>query len=328
MRKMKIVFVCSFFLILLNACQRDKIDIPDTGRKIVINGLVTTDSLLNVNISKSFYYNKMAMVYFDSLNNAKVFFYSNNSCIDSLHLVSVNPFLADINFFYPSNYWSKRILPIPGKEYKIVVKAPGYPDASASITVPNLVKIEKLDTSRFIVAPDPNYPDMSNVRFKCQINFSDPAYETNYYLIRVSKFSIYEWWTETSDIRITSQDPIVEEKLARYNEIFAIAFSDKVINGKKSNIQFIVDANSIGMPFLDNSPTMDGNPIPIYKTVVYFSLYSISEEYFWYIQTLNLYNKNFGNPLTEPVIIYSNIKDGYGIFAAAAVSSDSLVFNF
>jgi hypothetical protein len=317
-----------FPLILLNSCQRDIIDIPDTGRKIVINGLITTDSLLNVRISKSFYYNNYkAEVGMDTLNNARVLFYSNNSYADSLHLAS-NYYPFDWYFFYSSNYWSNRTRPITGKEYKIIVQAPGYPDASASITVPNLVKIEKLDTSRFIVAPDPNYPDMSNVRFKCQISFSDPADETNYYLIRVSKFSIYEWWTETSDIRITTQDPIVEEKLARYNEIFAIAFSDKVINGKKSNSQFIVDANSIGMPFLDNSATVDGNPIPIYKTVVYFSLYSISEEYFWYIQTLNLYNKNFGNPLTEPVIIYSNIKDGYGIFAAAAVSSDSLVFNF
>jgi len=166
----KFAFYC-FSLILLSACQRDKIDIPDTGRKIVINGLITTDSLLNVRISKSFYYNSdQAFVEFDSLNNARVTFYSNNTYIDSLHLVSdYRP--RDMDFFYHSNYWSNRTIPLPGKEYKIAVKAPGYPEASASITVPNLVKIEKLDTSRILVPPNPNYPDMSNVRFKCQISF-------------------------------------------------------------------------------------------------------------------------------------------------------------
>jgi len=167
---------------------------------------------------------------------------------------------------------------------------------------------------------------MSNVRFKCQISFSDPAYETNYYLISVSKITWREWWTEKLDIRITSQDPLIEEKLARFNDVYGIVFSDKVINGEKCSLQFIIDANEIGMPIVENAWQSGGEPIAFYKTVVYFKLYSISEEYFWYIKTLNLYNKNFGNPLTEPVMIHSNIKDGYGIFTAAAVSSDSLVF--
>ena len=317
------------FLILLNACQKDKINIPDTGRKVVINGLITTDSLLNVRISKSFYYNDNAFAIYDSLNNAKVFFYSNNLCIDSLHFIPFYYYPSDYYFFYSSNYWSDKTLPLPGKEYRILVKAPGYPDANACTTVPNLVKIESLDTTRFLVAPNPNYPEMSNVRFKCQINFSDPGNETNYYLIRVSRFSRHEWWTENIDIRVASTDPIVEQKLALVgDEVYAIAFTDKVINGEKCGLQFIIDANEIGLPFVDNRGTMDGVPIPLYKTVVYFSLYSITEEYFWYIKTLNLYNKNYGNPLTEPVLIYSNIKNGYGIFAAAAVSSDSLVFDF
>ena len=324
--QMKKIAFCCFSLFLISACQRDKIDIQDTGRKIVINGLITSDSLLNVRLSKSFYYNSnQAYVGSDSLNNARVFFYSNNTCIDSLHLVSdYRP--TDMDFFYHSNYWSDRTLPLPGKEYKIVVKAPGYPDATASITVPNLVKLEKLDTSRILVAPDPNFPDLSNIRFKCQISFSDPSYETNYYLISVSKISWREWWTEKLDIRITSQDPLIEEKLARFNDVYGIVFSDKVFNGEKCSLQFIIDANEIGMPFVENTWQSGGKPIAFYKTVVYFKLYSISEEYFWYIKTLNLYNKNFGNPLTEPVMIYSNIKDGYGIFTAAAVSSDSLVF--
>ena len=41
-------------LLLFISCN-DELGIPDTGRKIVINGLITTDSLLNVSIGKSAY---------------------------------------------------------------------------------------------------------------------------------------------------------------------------------------------------------------------------------------------------------------------------------
>lgn len=320
------IVLFAFLLFLLTDCENDKINIPDTGRKLVINGLITTNSLFNVRISKSYFYNAHADVSFDSLNNARVFIYSNNICLDSLHLIK--NYFPD-RFFYSSNYWSNKILPFSGEEYRIEVKAPGLPDAWASITVPNLVNIESVDTTRFLVEPNPNYPENSNVRFKCRINFSDPGNKVNYYLVRVSRFSRHEWWTENVDIRIISEDPLVEQKLALIgDEVYAIAFTDKVINGEKYGLQFNIDANEIGLPFTDNRVKMDGIPIPLYKTVIYFRLYSISEEYFWYIKTLNLYKKNFSNPLTEPVLMYSNIQNGYGIFAAAAVSSDSLVFDF
>jgi hypothetical protein len=311
---------------LLTACQHENLDIPDTGRKIVINGLITTDNLLNVRIGQSAYYNKNTDVWQTDLDNAKVFFYQNNSFIDSLHFVS-NLRYNDLMFYYPSNYWSGKAFPLPDKEYKIVVKVPGLPDATASTLVPKLVGIDRLDTSRIFHVPNPYYPDLSNVTIICNINFTDPGDEKNYYLIKVSKVSRY-WYTEASNIMIDTQDPIVEERMANVNGIFGIAFSDKLINGRKSSLQFSIDANAIGMPFLDDRPRIDGIPYPDHKKVVYFWLCSITEEYYRYIQTLNLYKKNYGNPLTEPVMIYSNIIGGYGIFTAAAVSIDSLVFNY
>jgi len=321
----KIIVLCVFSLILTSQCKRDKLDIPDTGRKIVINGLITTDSLLNVRISKSYYYNSDLPFFIDSdnINNVKVLFYSENGLIDSL-VPKYHP--NDRYFFYQSNYWSKKVFPQAGKEYQIVVKAPGYPNATANIVVPNLVKIENLDTSRFIVPPDPYYPYLSNVRFKCMVTFTDPPNDLNYYLIRVSKITYREWWIERSDIRIDTQDPLVEQKLSNYDDVYTIAFSDKVVNGEKYSLQFIIDADEIGMPFWENSGSFDGKPIAFYKTVVYFKLYSISKEFYRYIETLNLYNKNYGNPLTDPVAVYSNINNGYGIFGAASVSCDSLVF--
>jgi hypothetical protein len=324
-QKGKIVSYC-IFLILLNACEHDKINIPDTGRKIVINGLITTDSLLNVRISKSYYYNSnQTSIELDSLNNARVLFYSGNTYIDSLHFANKSHQQISTDFFYRSNYWSDKIYPEPGKEYEILVRAPGYPDASAKITVPNPVKIASLDTSRFLV-PSGSYSTDSDIMYKCKISFSDLSYETNFYMLKVSKVTYREWWNDTADFRLISEDPLIEVKLTNFNGIYAYAFSDRLINGENCNLQFNINAREIGMPFYESAWQGSGVPIAFYKTVVYFRLYSIPEEYFLYLKSLDLYNKNYGKTLAEPVIIYSNVEGGYGIFGAATVSCDSLVF--
>ena len=47
----------TFFLliILVTSCKKELNDIPDTGRKIVINGLITNDSIFSIRIGSSAY---------------------------------------------------------------------------------------------------------------------------------------------------------------------------------------------------------------------------------------------------------------------------------
>jgi len=62
-------------------------NIPDSGRNIVINGLITTDTLLNVRLSKSAYVTDLnaSLCTLDILNDANVYFYQNSIIIDSLY---------------------------------------------------------------------------------------------------------------------------------------------------------------------------------------------------------------------------------------------------
>jgi hypothetical protein len=62
--------------------------------------------------------------------------------------------------------------------------------------------------------------------------------------------------------------------------------------------------------------------------IVYLRLYNITEEYYQYIQTLNLFLKNYKNPLAEPTQVFSNINGGYGILGGAGVSTDSVIFRY
>jgi hypothetical protein len=296
-------------------------DIPDIGRKIVINGLIATDNLLNVKITKSSYINDISGNAYQSstdLKGVEVLFYQNNIFIDSLYYVFDDYFYA-WNVFYIGNYWSKAVYPIPGQEYKVIAKAPGLPDASASTIIPNLVKIEHIDTSTVILAPGTYYE--SNVGLQCKIEFSDPANETNYYLLKAYLISSFP---DSLTIGFICKDPIVEEKL-RSDELKGIAFSDKIINGQRYNLDIIIKGETIGKPYIDYTQSSWQED---HRTTVFFQLYSITEEYFKFIQSLNLYYKNYDNPLAEPVFMYSNVRGGYGMFSGAAVSTDSISFQY
>jgi hypothetical protein len=332
---MKYLFLFILFLAMIPACKQDNLVLPDTGRKIVINGFISSDSLLNVRISRSAYISETgpaADTNLSSLYNAQVYIYQNTTKIDSLYYKRlINPngssSFGSNTWFHFGNYKSKNVFPLPGSEYKIVVKAPGLPDASASTTIPNLVKIDSVDSSRFITS---EYPDMPyKVCMKFDIKFTDPGNETNYYLFNI-------WKTPSIDITrnllFYCNDPIVEERIRYFHnyeeafieQFYGVAFTDKLINGQKSSLTVSVLGLDIGKPFYENGDEIRNN----HKKTIYFRLYSVTKECYSYIRSLNLYDQNYANPLANPVTVYSNIIGGYGIFAGAAVASDSIVFNY
>lgn len=318
---MKYLAIFSIILILTTNCKKENFGIPDTGRKIVINGLITTDDFLNVSLSRSAYINDIsgtATTGLYDLENADVRFYQNGKYIDSLYYAKRDYYVYAV--FFPGNYWSKSTVPLSGKKYEIIVKLPGLPDVTASTTIPNLVKIERVDTSQIILPT--TYDQENNVGLKCKIEFTDPGNETNYYLFNIVKIPNFDNFS--NNISFECQDPIIEDNLNTGIAIEGITFSDKTINGQKHSLEVIIRGDEIGYPFKNS---VESYPSKNVETV-YFKLYSITEEYFRYIQTLTLFDKNYSNPLAEPVIMYSNITGGYGIFSGAAVSSDSLVFQY
>ncbi|TAL75074.1 MAG: DUF4249 family protein, partial [Bacteroidetes bacterium] len=264
-KQMKHYILSGFFLILFTACQKENINIPNTGRRIVINGLITTDSVLNVRISKSAYITDLSTSVDDSLSsvdNAKVLVYQNSTCVDSLYYGFKNSSDDDLVSTYRySNYWSRSVSPLQGNEYEIVVKAPDLPDATAITQVPNLVRIESVDTSRILLSSDTLGP--SDVRMICKIGFTDPGNEKNYYLFNICQIPNNN--SSSINIVFDFQDPVVEEKLSGVDKpVEGIAFTDKIINGQKCSLTVTIDGNTIGEPFWDDSPDTD------HKKTIYF----------------------------------------------------------
>jgi hypothetical protein len=312
---------CIILLLPILVCCQDSFELPDVGRKIVINGLITNDSLFNVRIGTSTHLlnndevtNEQQM----DLLNADVNIFQNGKFIDSLFHKSLygnttNSYDWNDVFFW-GNYRSGKLIAKEGTEYLIKVNAHGFAEATAYTRIPKVVEIESIDTTQVIV-PLGEYISL-NTGLSCKIRFIDPADNVNYYFLTVGKVPAYKY---DNSIEIDSKDPVIEEILhTRDRGVEGIAFSDKVINGQAYTLSIIIRDESIS--WIQTAWWHQGD------ISLSFRLYSIPEDYFRYIRSLNQYNRNFGNPLADPVMIFSNVIGGFGMFAGAAVSSVSIKY--
>ncbi|OFY88145.1 MAG: hypothetical protein A2236_13130 [Bacteroidetes bacterium RIFOXYA2_FULL_33_7] len=95
-------------------------------------------------------------------------------------------------------------------------------------------------------------------------------------------------------------DVIIEKFLSNQG---AVIFSDDLFEGENLNLSLFVSKY--------NFYTL--------QTPVIISLYSISEAFYKYSISLDEQQNVAGNPFAEPVQVYNNVTDGYGIFAGYSV---------
>ena len=238
--------------------------------------------------------------------------YKNDIYTDSLYYTNQK---AGGEIYPTSNYKSSKTFPELNNEYKIRVRRRGFPDAISITKIPRLVNIERIDTSRIPAAG-------SDFMMNCRIEFNDPPGEKNYYLVNVMETSLLhnvKFYRE-----FDCYDPVIEEEFGSNNYAgkilkYGYAFSDNLIDGKKYNLAISFKVFSYW-----DSPH---NPNPRTSHIYYIRLISITEDYYRFIKTLNLFNETYMNPLAEPVLVHSNVSGGYGIFSGAAVSSDSIILH-
>lgn len=112
--------------------------------------------------------------------------------------------------------------------------------------------------------------------------------------------------THENPLWLDTDDPIVDE----FNrEEHILIFNDKAFENKEYTFVFTMRQH------------YDDNILAV-KIV----LLSLNQEYYKYNTTLNLQHWNDGNPFAEPVNVYNNIENGFGIFAG--YSSDEVEYKY
>ena len=295
MKKSIYLVIITISLLIISCEKIIDIDIEDKDKKIVVNGILSTDSLVKVNISKSLSILDDKDVHF--INDAIVTLYENDNFIEQLSSLDKG-YYSTISF-----------KPTLEKRYKVTVEASGLKSVNAENTIPNTIKINKIDTTTTQLSDETGY---SEEKLECSINFTDPQNENNYYYVFAKAYipTNYDNFGnpisyELTNIFFESDDKIIESTI-NYGD--GIVFSDKLINGDTYSLKIFISKYNF---------EQDTNK-------VYFYLNSVSKDFYLYAVSYEKHINAIYDPFVEPVQVYENINNGYGIFTGYSSFVDSI----
>lgn len=297
---------------------------------VTVNALAVSDTVFTATISKSYpFYRLDAIVNSDEFfryegaqfNQFDDFFKDSAVVKDAFVELTVNDVYTYRMTYDPQTLaYSSSYIPQEGDKVVMSVQTKEFPEAKSDIHIPvsqkiKIVSWEKVYSPNYdrIVADDfYDYPGKDTVA-RITLRISDPANEKNFYMLKVrggataslSDGTPYYYYNDiftSSDIIFSDQQLV--KGYRGWPAYFSNVFSDHFFNGQE--YEFTVESRL--RKFADG------------KNYVIVELQSINEEFYNYLKSTMLYRISDQDSYSEPIIIYSNVEDGWGIFGG--VSTD------
>lgn len=281
---MKILNACSQFIILITlfSCSKPvELDLPEFTNQPVVNCFFNPEEPFKVFVSRTASQFDTALV---NIDDAQVQVFNHSQLV------------ADLPSLGNGAYCDSTIFPEPGVFYTLKVNIPGYPEILASDSVPS-------SFSEFVYKgfkENAWYSDEGRA-YNALIFEIDDQPEANYFEVM---FRSYSWrYSSYYDSVISAHwisdfhcfDPVVEK--GRWQAIF----TDQLFDGANYSIQFMASSGF----WIADSIKLD---VQVIQGSEAFYNYRVTYQKHYITQY-----SDFFNP-TEPVIMYSNIENGYGIF--------------
>lgn len=295
----KLFFLLSVSLIYIS-CEKV---IPFEGDvntpKLVINSVFESDSTFKVHVSSS--RSVIDTSSFENIDDAVVTIKDGNgNVIEVLNHV--------VNGFYKG-----LVLPEENTTYILEVNHPNYANITASDSLPSPIIINSVDTSTIL---DP----INGNRLRISMNFDDPENNQNYYLLET--YSVNEYLIVENLDTIEYELDTTKQFMVLTDEVFQNGgspwrdqglFNDLLFNGQNKTLE-------IEIPNENWSGSEDGYDWSYKTLTLRLYLHNITISYYYYRTSLELFQNASGNPFAQPVQVYSNIENGFGVFAGSQIS--------
>jgi hypothetical protein len=225
---------------------------------------------------------------------------------DASFLLLANGIVVDTLKFETAQSSYRQTKPFNGtvKSYTIKGGAPGYLPIEATTAIPDYIPVTIVEYKKEV-------RKKRNGAFVDEITiaFTDPGNEKNFYGIDFfvanfgGSFGRNCFYTRDKDIDDQGNgfDPFDDEEAC----FESVTLNDNNFNGTKKTIKFEV-LSELMKPFKDTQTGVITFPQII--------LEHFTENHYKYIKSIAKYKDVRDNPFAEPVNIYTNIKNGYGIF--------------
>jgi hypothetical protein len=313
---MKKVIIIGIALLLFLSCYTEfdlSNEIDDTGP--VVSAFIANDSLIKVNLYKVIGTNEASKKVF--ITDASVELYENNVEVEDLVL----DFNTGINSDYDTLYFytSVNTFAHAEKKYSLEITTSDGVLTTCETIIPKPVEILSVDTTfLFVIDTLSNSYDKEEY---FRIRFKDP-FETNFYRITLNNRFGHNIGNDTINVFEMADNSFGKiDTLFSYfgedeeNEFFSssknnfLIFNDKLINGMEYELQL-------------HRKLSDGiyyEPQKGEFTQYIIELHSLTEDGYNYLKAVDLQSQSDGI-IKEPVLSYTNIENGVGIFTGYSAS--------
>jgi hypothetical protein len=290
-------------ILFLSSCETtEKIDdFPLRPKKLVVNCYFAEDSAWNFQVSHSL--SVLDNADLKAVDNATILLYKGEQFLDTIKMGE-----------YAGWYRDEENLPEQDQTYSIEVTSPDFAAVlRAEDFVPLAVPVSDVSTiildSSFY---EETYPWGSFRRGRVEgifeISIKDPAQVENYYELSVYTHEInYDWEDSTivydyiREVYVNLEDGAQEDFFASGNDLL---FSDYLFDGQNYKVKL-------------NFREWDVRP----DQEFIIELTSLNRTGYLYKKSISDYEQASGDPFSEPVRIYCNIENGYGIFTGYSTHS-------
>ena len=267
--------------------------------KLVINSVFESDSTFKVHVSSS--RSVIDTASFKNIDDAIVTIKDRNeNIIETLNHVE--------NGFYKG-----QTFPQENQTYILEVNHPNYANITASDSLPSPITINSVDTSTII---DP----INGNRLQISMNFDDPENTQNYYLIET--YSVNEYLVIKNSDTTEYELDTTKQFMVLTDEVFQNGgspwreqglFNDLLFNGQNKTLELEIPNDSW-------SGSEDGYDWSYQTLTLRLYLHNITLSYYYYRTSLELFQNASGNPFAQPVQVFSNVENGFGVFAGSQIS--------
>ncbi len=283
---------------VLMSCEKViDITIPDKERKIVLNGYIRANQPVLVNLSRS-----LSVLEKDSmmlLSGADLKLFSGTGLMgvfkeDSAGYYSLPDFLPQV-----------------GQTYRATASAGELKPVEASAVLPALVPIASVDTATL-------FGDWGQQELRLTVKFDDPGGIPNVYSFGVDvSYKEFDYQTMQSTGKMlthpvylysSSNDMFLKDESTNFEG--KLYFEDLLFDGLSKTVEFGINDYS----FYESDT--------VWLTV---KMEQIDPSFYKYVQSYVAYQNARGNPFAEPVQVFSNVKNGYGIFSGSSTSEYTFI---
>lgn len=279
-------FSIGFFLFTLVALISCEKEIPyegnDTAPLLVVNAVLENDSLISVYLERSVFF-------LTQVDEVKI---TSGATIRLTNKSTGEVFVVNTPTF--ENRYDFTVSAFAGVTYEIQVSHADYPTASSTMQTATKIGLTAVDTSSYT---------LDNRLYKsAHLKWNDPS-DKNYYFVRVYNYdanqnSSYPTYFSTQDEVFSRGNTSLGKDENTYEEIY---FTDELFAGSSKDLE---------IHFETYKGSGTGNN-PVYK----YELISMNEACYKYHVSVEK-AKGSGGFFSEPVKIYNNIEDGFGIFCS------------